>query len=136
MVDLKETKKGIVMPESVQKAMEVARVVNPEKQGMDEMIEQEIPEEEDAWVLFRHKAVKQFRVGAFQFNNHILRVRKGDEKMFLKLYHFLDGKDKVNIVRVISQPEERPVDAIRVQKGASTSSAPDARITGKPGSNV
>lgn len=80
-------------------------------------------------VWYKHNQIANFRVGEFQFENHLLKIDNPElEDIFLQEYKGLMGIDQVNIKQVMNVENERPVDTNRVIRGASSTTARPAEL--------
>jgi len=75
-------------------------------------------------LLYKHKICKTFIVGKFRFKNGLLSIKREDKAEWERAFNGLIGKDKHNIVRVLSMPQEAPV---TVTRGVVTSDSPIAQ---------
>lgn len=79
------------------------------------------PIDDEPKVSFRHKSTRSFKVGKYQFKNHIMTIPKSDEDEFIKTWRGLQGPDRVAIVRLKNVENEEPVRPSRTTRSSLAS---------------
>lgn len=76
--------------------------------------------------LYRHNRIRRFRIGQFQFDNHMLKVDPSDHEAFIKLFAQMSPRKQKEITEINEaayQNLERPVDTTKVFRGGATAAA-------------
>ncbi len=67
-------------------------------------------------VLFRHKEIRRYRVGGFEFKNYELRIR--DAAKLAEFRHILEGQPRIETIHIVEINEEAAALAERPAVGS------------------
>ena len=78
---------------------------------------------------YRHNKIRRFKVGPFEFEDHILKIQTEEEnEQFVQLHEQLHPRDRNAIVEILNLENTRKVGGMKTIRGAAdTTSFKDAR---------
>jgi len=68
--------------------------------------------------LYRNTAIRRYRIGRFEFNNHLLRIRDDEVEEFTALYSQLPAIMTQNIVEIDEDAAAALVRPVQAQRGS------------------
>jgi len=74
---------------------------------------------ENEMPLYRNLTMRRFRIGPFEFSNHLAHVSEEDNAMFLQLVAQLPNRVLVNIVEVNEEAAAKLTRPVQITRGAS-----------------